>query len=264
MQRYSPFGHFTSVDSSSWPLRVSTVPVLSCAPPADGGDPITYRNGRCNTVSSGAGKSSSPDSVVEPAWDGILSDSTVDAIQLARNVQSKGWPLPTGAPSSSGPAEVKTGEKVTTGPEGTIVETIKQQLQYLGDKIIANAKVTNVQNTNITTGATTNTTSTSTNITTGADPEDPCTANPDRAGCTKLGEPEQEELPKKDVPLSMTPQTDWGPSTGSCPRRTASFLGRPIEVDFTIVCTGLEWLKPVVLAMASILAAYIFIGAIKS
>lgn len=99
----------------------------------------------------------------------------------------------------------------------------------------------------------------------GGDGVDICVEHPEILACQKLGEQDDDqELNAKDKQVgSITPWGAFGPSSGSCPVFSASFLGHTIPLDFKLVCDGLSWMRPAVLGVAWLMAAFIFIGGVK-
>ena len=121
--------------------------------------------------------------------------------------------------TTTGPSS-QTGTPTTTtttggSPSQTITETKTPTYtyNYAGDTITYNTSITNVTN-NITTGVTT-TTTTSGNTAAPQDPNDPCTANPDRLGCMKLGSTPTDTVPTKAPNISYTAESVGLPS--GCP-----------------------------------------------
>lgn len=94
---------------------------------------------------------------------------------------------------------------------------------------------------------------------------DICVAHPEILACQELGEADDDQdLNRKDKQVgAITPWGSFGPSAGSCPSLSASFLGHQIAVDFKLVCDGLGWMRPAVLGLAWLMAAFIFIGGVK-
>jgi hypothetical protein len=95
---------------------------------------------------------------------------------------------------------------------------------------------------------------------------DICAEHPEILACQELGEGEDnDDINRKDKNVqAITPWGSFGPSAGSCPAYTASFLGQPIAIDFKLFCDGLSWMRPAVIGLAWIMAGYIFMGALKS
>lgn len=89
-------------------------------------------------------------------------------------------------------------------------------------------------------------------------PKDPCIENPGRLGCMEAGADEY-ALPKKEVAFTFTPEASpIGP--GSCPA-PISVLGQ--SLSYQPACDAMNMIKPLVLALSSMMAAYILLGAFK-
>lgn len=147
-----------------------------------------------------------------PATPSAWLQPTKDAIDTG------GQNAPAGI-TTTGPAS-QTGtptSTTTTGgsPSQTITETKTPTYtyNYAGDTITYNTTITNVTN-NITTGVTT-TTTTSGNTAVPQDPNDPCTANPDRIGCLKLGATPTDVVPTKTPNITFSAESVGLPS--ACP-----------------------------------------------
>lgn len=94
------------------------------------------------------------------------------------------------------------------------------------------------------------------------DEKDPCKEQPDRLGCVDLGEPEDLDLEKKDIGQPITPVSVGG--GGSCPAdRSVSTSGGTIVWTYKPICDMAEMSRPIVLALAWLLAGYILIGAVR-
>ncbi|WP_367068617.1 virulence factor TspB C-terminal domain-related protein [Oryzisolibacter sp. LB2S] len=103
------------------------------------------------------------------------------------------------------------------------------------------------------------------NTNTGDKPkEDPglCELYPDILACVKLDTPDEEELPESEKPIAVTPDAGWGPDGGSCPApRMLTVQGRQIPIPFDLFCVYMSGLRPIIIAMAWLSAAFILVGA---
>lgn len=88
-------------------------------------------------------------------------------------------------------------------------------------------------------------------------PKDPCDEHPDRAGCANLGSDDY-AIPKTSINFAFTPEAS--PINGTCPAPVA-VLGNTLS--FQPACDAMSMIRPLVIGMASILAAYILIGAFR-
>jgi len=91
-----------------------------------------------------------------------------------------------------------------------------------------------------------------------------CKQNPEALACAKLGEPEEVdpvEERNKDV-AAITPASGFGPSSASCPADITKTLksGVTIVQSWQPVCQYASGIRPVVVGVAWLIAAMIFIG----
>ncbi len=177
-------------------------------PGPDGKCPV----GRYNAVPITPGDAASKVAAHPPEDPTPWVQPTKDAIDTG------GQSVPAGI-TTTGPTS-QTGtptSKTTTGgsPSQTVTETSTPTYtyNYAGDTITYNTSVTNVTN-NITTGTTT-TTTTTTPAPTPQEPTDPCTANPDRIGCLKLGSTPTDTVPTKAPNINYSAESVGLPS--GCP-----------------------------------------------
>lgn len=97
------------------------------------------------------------------------------------------------------------------------------------------------------------------------DPKDPCTANPDRAGCAKLGEVEDIELEAEDRNVEFEPDEGFGDFDGECPAPpTLALSFGSFVMDNTLLCDWLGYVRLLVIALAGLAAGRIFIGGLPS
>lgn len=87
---------------------------------------------------------------------------------------------------------------------------------------------------------------------------DPCEQNPDRLGCMNAGS-DNFTVPKSTINFSFTPEADVL-GGGGCPA-PISVLGH--SLSYQPACDAMSMIRPVVLGMASIIAAYILFGAFR-
>ena len=142
----------------------------------------------------------------------------------ARAVLENGGDIPVAASRSlTGPAS-KTGSPTTTtttNPDGTTKTTTSTpttNYTYNGDTINYNTTVT----TTVNNGGDVTTTTTTTDGT-APDPEDPCTKNPDRVGCVKLGDVPTDSPSWETKTVTFAPE-DLGMG-GACPAPESIHLG---------------------------------------
>lgn len=90
-------------------------------------------------------------------------------------------------------------------------------------------------------------------------PKDPCIDNPGRLGCMDAGSDEF-PLPKKDVSFTFTPESS-PIGSGYCPA-PINVLGH--SLSYQPACDAMGMIRALVIGMASMIAAYILLGAFKS
>lgn len=100
----------------------------------------------------------------------------------------------------------------------------------------------------------------------GQKPQDPdfCAKHPTVAGCQELGSLDPQDLPTKDVPLSITPAGGFGPSDGTCPQGVSfSLSGQTFELGYDSVCSFARGVRPIVLGFAWLAAGLLFFGFVR-
>lgn len=176
--------------------------------------------------------------------------------------------IPTPAPSVPGATTT------TTNPDGS---TIEHQVAYDLTPGATPGRVSwRKTETTTTRDAAGNTTGTSTTTTTpppvttapGTPPADdagnPCKTNPNSIGCSEFGEVENTELQQDSRSVSFTPQSGWGAFTASCPApSTASLSIGPVVMDNTLLCTFLASVRVLLVSVALVVGALIFVGGVR-
>lgn len=89
-----------------------------------------------------------------------------------------------------------------------------------------------------------------------------CEKHPDIVACSKLGEPGQATpVPNESKTLTIAPENGFGPSGGSCPPpRTVEVAGLTLSMPFDLLCDFATGLKPVIVGLAWLTAAFTFMG----
>ncbi len=89
-----------------------------------------------------------------------------------------------------------------------------------------------------------------------------CEEYPDILACAKpdLDTPEGPELETQEREITYAPQTGWAGGGGACPA-PRQLKGVNAAVDFELACDFMRGMKPIMLAMASLVAGFIIIGA---
>lgn len=89
-----------------------------------------------------------------------------------------------------------------------------------------------------------------------------CVKNPDVLACQKLDEPEAQELPESEKDISISPDGGWGADNAACPApKQITVQGRAIPIPFDLFCTWASGMRPIIIAMAWLSAAFILLGA---
>jgi hypothetical protein len=186
-------------------------------------------------------------------------------------------PVVIDAPSvTSAPRVVSTGTQ--TKPDGSVDSTTKTETTTVtptttgtnvGDsKTTFPTSVTTV--TNVTNNVTNNTSTTTETVNQAPDaaappdgPDDPCTNNPNRAGCAELGTPPAPEpIPQQDIPLTYSPVVFA--SAAGCPAPITYELLGARSISYQPLCDAASTLRPLFLLIASVSAAYIFMDGFKA
>lgn len=93
------------------------------------------------------------------------------------------------------------------------------------------------------------------------DERDLCEKNPEILACQKLSEPEdKEKLPVKEVEFNFTPESGFSGNAVCPPDTVVTVVGHTISVPWHKFCDSLEMIRPMMLAMAWLMAAFILIG----
>ena len=89
-----------------------------------------------------------------------------------------------------------------------------------------------------------------------------CEKHPDIVACAKLGEPgEVTPVPDETKTLTIDPENGFGPSDASCPPpRTVEVAGLTLSMPFDLLCDFATGLKPVIVGLAWLTAAFTFMG----
>ncbi|WP_343593022.1 virulence factor TspB C-terminal domain-related protein [Paracidovorax wautersii] len=94
------------------------------------------------------------------------------------------------------------------------------------------------------------------------DSPDLCQLHPDILACQKLDEPPDTDLPSSEKPISITQDSGWGSMSATCPPpRHIIVQGRDIPIPFDLFCQYMEGMRPIIVAMAWLSAAFILLGA---
>lgn len=93
------------------------------------------------------------------------------------------------------------------------------------------------------------------------DQRDICEKYPDILACQKMEvEDDNLKLPVKDVDFSFTPESGFAGNAVCPPDTVVSVSGYTVAVPWSKFCDSLEMIRPMMLAMAWLMAAFILIG----
>lgn len=163
-------------------------------------------------------------------------------------IDSGGQTAP-GTVGVTGPA-TQTGApttETTTGPSGTVTKTTTPTYtyNYAGDTITYNETNTTTVNNN---GSVTTTVTTG-GAATPQDPKDPCTADPNRVGCVKLGDIPTDKPGWTTKEIVYTPEVLSLPS--ACPAPWSAHLFKwDVSMSYQIACDQAPAIRLAVLALA--------------
>ena len=260
-------GHVASVGTGTISNCLASIDALNSAYNIPAGSPVGP-DGKCptaryNHIAKTAADiatiiAANPSGVTgnQVIWKQAVTDSLSSGQSIPSTVITSGPASQTGTSSSS--------SSVTGGVTTTTVNTPTYNYNYAGDTV--SYTTTNVQTIN--NGTTTTTTTSTPAPATALDPTDPCTANPDRVGCSKYGTPVPGTMPTSSIPVSITPVAFA--SGGGCPPDLAmpfSIMGHSFNpsISYASACSAASnILAPIFLLLSVAAAAYIFVGGLKS
>lgn len=89
-----------------------------------------------------------------------------------------------------------------------------------------------------------------------------CEKHPDILACAKLGSPGQATpVPNENKTMAITPENGFGPASGTCPPpRTVQVAGLTLSMPFDLLCDFANGIKPVIVGLAWLTAAFTFMG----
>jgi hypothetical protein len=91
---------------------------------------------------------------------------------------------------------------------------------------------------------------------------DPCSGHETRLGCMEMGDtPQGPDLKENTVNVSITPDGGWGADNASCPSGSFSVRGFSFAVPWSPVCSFAGMIRPLVIALGWLAAAFIVVGA---
>lgn len=93
--------------------------------------------------------------------------------------------------------------------------------------------------------------------------QDFCAEHPDVLSCLKVGEPPAETpVDTKEKQVSITPDSGWGASNGTCPADLVHVTGSGFQIKLTYkpICQGATILRPLIIGLGWLSAAILFVG----
>lgn len=92
-----------------------------------------------------------------------------------------------------------------------------------------------------------------------------CDEYPDILACAKMNEPQEKDLEEIKKDIQISPDSGWGADNASCPApKQIHPMGRTIMIPYDLFCMYMQGLRPIIIAMAWLSAAFILIGARES
>jgi hypothetical protein len=96
----------------------------------------------------------------------------------------------------------------------------------------------------------------------GEDSKSLCEKHPEILACQNLDEPKDQDLLTKEKTIAITPDSGWGSENAACPPpKMLQVQGRQIPIPFDLFCTYMQGMRPIIIAMAWLSAAFILLGA---
>lgn len=241
--------------------------VTGCSPIVDALTGQTYvpgvrSDGKCMTGRYAAATSAAQiATALKPVVDSDVSKAAKAAIAAGGEIESSGFGA-TGPASQIGTPTSST----TTAPDGTTTTTTTTptyNYTYDGDKVT----YTTTNETKVCTGANSCTTTTTTTApTTKQDPADPCTADPTRAGCTDLGDPNLKDKVPDDPWTFPGIIAKTMPSNKSCPSPITVNIphGPAVVFSFEPLCDiCANYISKIVSVMSILTAVSVFVRSFK-
>lgn len=188
----------------------------------------------------------------------------------AKNALDSGEVVQAQPESLAGPLASPGQQTTTTNPDGTTTTTTTTNNYVYNGPNVTVTTTTITQNFNTSGAPAGNPTVTTTKPGQPAQPaevpepepeKDLCEKNPTIAACAKLDVPDATPIQNKDISVSITPDSGWGPSTGSCPApRPLALHGLTTEFSWQPMCDFASGIRGVILAVAWLIAAGSVIG----
>lgn len=126
-----------------------------------------------------------------------------------------------------------------SAPDMADVQVVKQEIDANGNPVIVNGQAAAPQ-----------------------EQTDLCKLHPEILACATLDTPGGPDLSNMDKSLSITPDSGWGPDTGTCPADKHLTLrnGHDIPIEYGPACQVATSIRPVLIAFAWLAAILIAVG----
>lgn len=90
---------------------------------------------------------------------------------------------------------------------------------------------------------------------------DLCDKHPDILACATSGDNQDEPIKEKRIDIDLSPDSGWGAGSAACPApKVINPQGRQILIPYDLFCTYSQGMRPIILAMAWLSAAFILLG----
>lgn len=190
--------------------------------------------------------------------------------QVIQSILDKGGDIKLPDPVITGPSSLDGPSSTTTNPDGSkSITTSKYNFTTNGNTITntdnsSTVTVVNVDNST----RSVSTTSSTPSVNNAPEPvKDPCDANPDRAGCSKLGNaPDAEKIPSQSIPVTMTPVIFAAPAACPAPLSGVIHVGtffKSWSITYQPMCDLMVNLRLLFLAIGAVASAWIFMEGFK-
>ncbi len=92
-------------------------------------------------------------------------------------------------------------------------------------------------------------------------PLDLCVEHPEILACADLDTPDSGNLPESPAEVTLTSDSGWGADNATCPApRHVTAGGHDIPIPYDLFCQYMAGIRPIVIAMAFLGAAFILVG----
>lgn len=225
-----------------------------CSLETPGAKPPLGDGGPCPTLD----RVPAPDVVFDDWYDNAPPEVQRDTAEDVGKGTPGGFPTED-VPTLFGPPSVQDPPEIVTKPDGSTIERSRQwDVEYgPGPNITATPRLVEVDSQ----GGTTTTEGGA--AAGGADNRTDCDKYPDSIGCAKFGTPDSGQVTKNSKSINFEPVDLAG---GSCPAdREFVAFGTSYAISWEPICDAtVNYVRPVVLLIFGGMAAFVFIGGLKS